>query len=99
MFGRDGMGEAAKQDAKYVRAEGLEVNRMPDGYVVYQAERDKVHYLNPSAAMIFELCGETTTVDAITEYLQEAYTLSAPPASEVRACLDELVAEGIILPC
>ncbi len=93
------MDGAAKEDTKYVRAEGLEVNRMPDGYVVYQAERDKVHYLNPSAAMIFELCGETTTFAAITEYLQETYALSAPPASEVRACLEELTAEGIILPC
>ncbi len=93
------MGETAQEDAKYVRVDGLEVNRMPDGYVVYHAEQDKVHYLNPSASMIFELCGETTTFAAITEYLQETYALSAPPASEVRACLEELTAEGIILPC
>lgn len=93
------MSETAKEDTKYVRAEGLEVNRMPDGYVVYQPERDKVHYLNPSAAMIFELCSETTTFAAITEYLQEAYALSAPPVSEVQACLEEFVAEGIIRPC
>ncbi len=85
--------------AKYIRAEGLEVNRMPDGYVVYQPERDKVHYLNPSAAMIFELCGEASDIAAITAYLQEAFALSTPPDGEVRACLDELVAEKIILPC
>ena len=93
------MGEAAKQDATYVRAGGLEINRMPDGYVVYQPERDKVHYLNPSAAMIFELCGEATSIAAITAYLQETYALAAPPAGEVRACLDELVGEGIIRSC
>jgi hypothetical protein len=93
------MDGVAPEDAKYVRADGLEVNRMPDGYVVYQPERDKVHYLNPSAAMIFELCGEKTTFGAITTYLQEAYALSAPPVGEVRACLAELVAEGIIRPC
>lgn len=93
------MDEAAAEEPNYVRADGLEVNRMPDGYVVYQPERDKVHYLNPSAAMIFELCGEKTTFAAITAYLQEIYALSVPPGGEVRACLDELVAEGIIRPC
>ena len=93
------MDGATKEGTKYVRADGLEVNKMPDGYVVYQAERDKVHYLNPSAAMIFELCGETTTIDAITSYLQEAFTLSTPPAGDVLACLEELVAEGIIRRC
>lgn len=92
------MDEAA-EDTKYVRADGLEVNRMPDGYVVYDAARDKVHYLNPSAAMIFELCGEATSVAAVTDYLREAYALSAPPAGDVHACLEELVAEGIIRPC
>ncbi len=93
------MGETAQEDAKYVRVDGLEVNRMPDGYVVYQAERDKVHYLNPSASMIFELCTETTTVAAITAYLQETYALAAPPTGEVHACLEELTAQGIIRPC
>jgi hypothetical protein len=90
---------SAKEEAKYVKADGLEVNRMPDGYVVYDAEHDKVHYLNPAASMIFELCGETTTLVAITDYLQEAYTLSAPPAGDVRACLEELADEGIIRLC
>ncbi len=67
--------------------------------VVYHAEQDKVHYLNPSASMIFELCTETTTVAAITAYLQETYALAAPPTGEVHACLEELTAQGIIRPC
>lgn len=93
------MGETAREDAKYIRVDGLEVNRMPDGYVVYHAEQDKVHYLNPSASMIFELCAEPTTVAAITAYLQETYALSAPPTGDVHACLEELTAQGIIRLC
>ena len=39
-----------------VRAEGLDVNEVPDGYVIYQTEADRVHYLNKTAAIVFELC-------------------------------------------
>lgn len=85
--------------AKYIRVEGAEINRMPDGYVVYQAEQDKVHYLNPTAAMIFELCAEAMTPEQISDYLREAYGLAEPPAAEVDACLDNLVAEGIVRSC
>ena len=48
-----------------VRAEGLDVNEVPDGYVIYQTEADRVHYLNKTAAIVFELCdgarGTTTS--------------------------------------
>ncbi len=34
---------------------------MDDGYVIYHAVEDMAHYLNPTAAVVFELCdGEHT---------------------------------------
>ena len=36
--------------------QGLEINAVDDGYIVYQSERDRVHYLNQTAALILELC-------------------------------------------
>ena len=29
-----------------VQARNLEVHEVPDGYIVYQADQDRVHYLN-----------------------------------------------------
>ena len=37
------------------REEGLEINIVDDGYVVYQPNRDKLHYLNHIAGLILEL--------------------------------------------
>jgi hypothetical protein len=39
-----------------VRAEGLDVDEVSDGYVIYQTGSDRVHYLNKTAAIVFELC-------------------------------------------
>ena len=38
------------------RAEGIEVNEVADGYIVYQASRDRVHYLNHTAVLVLEMC-------------------------------------------
>ena len=42
--------------AMVTQASNLEVHEVPDGYIVYQQERDRVHYLNKTAAIIFEFC-------------------------------------------
>jgi hypothetical protein len=86
-------------DRTYVQTPGCEVSHVPDGFVIYQANRDKVHYLNPTAAMVYELCGTTLTVPDIAAYLGNAFSLSEPPLAEVRDCIDSLVREGLIEPC
>ena len=48
-----------------VRAEGLDVNEVPDGYVIYQTAADRVHYLNKTAAIVFELCDGARGADDI----------------------------------
>jgi hypothetical protein len=35
-----------------VAAPDLEINAVSDGYVVYQPGRDRVHYLNQTAALL-----------------------------------------------
>jgi hypothetical protein len=78
-------------------APGLEINAVEDGYIVYQPERDRVHYLNPTAALILELCNGRNAESELPELLQSAFELSAPPAGEVQTCLQTLRAEGLIL--
>ena len=44
-------------DMVFRRVAGVETNAAPDGVMVYQESRDKVHFLNQTAVIVFELCG------------------------------------------
>jgi FkbM family methyltransferase len=77
-------------------AAGLEVNEVPDGLIVYEPARDRVHQLNATAAAVFDLCTGERTVTEIAALVQEAYELADPPIDDVCACLDRLGAEGLV---
>jgi len=76
-----------------------EVQDVPDGYVVYHAGTEKVHYLNPTAAIVYELCGERQTASAIAAYLRTAFSLPELPSDEVASCIAMLEKEGLVRPC
>ena len=78
------------------RASGLEINELPDGYIVYQQETDRVHYLNGTAVLVFECCDGAVTAGAIPDLVRKAYNLAELPTAEVKQCLDRLVDEGLI---
>jgi hypothetical protein len=78
------------------RADGLELNEVADGLVVYQREPERVHYLNNTAALVFELCDGTRSPDDIASMFQDAFTLGQAPAAEVSSCIDELRGKGVI---
>jgi hypothetical protein len=76
--------------------EGIEVVPTADGYVVYDEGRDRIHYLNHTAALVLEFCnGENSDVE-IAHMLQVAYELPEPPQEETRECLAQLRSEGLI---
>jgi len=77
------------------KSEGLEVDEVEDGFVIYQPERDRVHYLNPTASLILELCDGTLTAAQIAELVAETFDLAAPPDEEVNEALATLEAEGL----
>jgi hypothetical protein len=87
---------SAMSDAYPRRADRLEVNEADDGLVVYDPTHDKVHHLNPSAAIIFDLCDGTRDAEAIAEILGEAYDLAAPPRDDASAGLEELANRRLI---
>ena len=78
------------------RAEGIEVVPSADGYVVYHPARDRVHYLNHTAALVLEFATGENSDAEITRMLQVAYELPKPPNSEVRECLEQLRDEGLV---
>jgi hypothetical protein len=82
----------------YKRADGLDVNELSDGYVIYQQSADRVHYLNGTAVVVFELCNGETTADRIPDLLKGVYELTDPPTAEVEQCLARLLDEGLLQP-
>jgi hypothetical protein len=79
-----------------LRADDLEVNEAADGYVVYQPARDRVHYLNHTAALVLELCTGANQAADIVHLLQRAYDLPEPPRQEIHDCLAQFRQEGLI---
>lgn len=78
-------------------AEGLEINEVEDGLVVYDPQRDRVHHLNPTAGVVLTFCtGEIESTEMVS-LLQAVYELPTPPADEVRDCLHQLRDEGLIV--
>lgn len=78
------------------RVDGLEAHEVDDGLVVYQAATDRVHSLNASASVVFELCDGKRTEADIADLVAEAWDLADAPLAEVRACLAQLHDEGVI---
>ncbi len=78
-------------------ADGVETHATEDGYILYQADRDRVHHLNPTAAILLALCTGQNRVTEMPDLLQQAFGLAKPPRDETRACLEQLVAENLII--
>jgi hypothetical protein len=80
-----------------VQARNLEVHEVPDGYIVYQADQDRVHYLNKTAAIIFEFCNGSLDQDAVVARVAQVFDLGDSAKDEIRAGLGTLMKEGLVL--
>jgi hypothetical protein len=80
-----------------IRINGLDVNPADDGYIIYQPELDRVHYLNATAVLILELCTGTNSREEIIGLVQQAYGLAEPPVEAVSEALKQLKDEGLLL--
>jgi hypothetical protein len=76
---------------------GLDINETDDGLIVYQESTDRVHHLNQTAAVVFQLCDGSHELEEIAESVGKLFDLSEPPALEVEACLENLAREGLIV--
>jgi hypothetical protein len=77
-------------------AAGVELSEVTDGFVVYQPARDRVHYLNATAALILTLCDGKVAAADLPAFLARSFDLATPPREEVGACLAKLLTEGLI---
>jgi hypothetical protein len=77
------------------KSDGLEIDEVEDGFVIYQPDRDRVHYLNPTANLILELCDGSLTAEQIADLIAQTFEMAAPPSQEVEEALAKLEAEGL----
>ena len=81
-----------------IRATGLDINPVADGYVVYDPGTDLVHYLNHTAAMVLEMCTGDDTADGIAAFLAEVFGPAPDVGSAVATCIAQLRDLGLIQP-
>jgi hypothetical protein len=77
--------------------QGLDIEETDEGHIIYEPDKDRVHFLNPTAALILELCTGANSIAGIAELLQEAYNLPEPPAQAVHDVLTQMKDEGLLL--
>jgi hypothetical protein len=84
-------------NASFTRSPALEVNEVTDGFLVYQRDRDRVHFLNATATFVLESCDGTLKAADLPPLVAAAFDLDVPPVDDVAACLATLLREGLVV--
>lgn len=78
------------------RTLGLEINPMPDGYMVFDPSLDRIHYLNPTSALILELCDGANSVAEIAAAVGDCFGLTDAPLAVTTVCIQQLTLENLV---
>ena len=76
---------------------GLEISQSDDGCVISRPGQDRIHFLNPTAVLILELCTGENTPEQIVELVKSVYELSEAPVDDVYAVLNQLSDAGLLI--
>ena len=87
-----------KASARPRAVEELELTEVEDGLVVYDPNRDRVHYLDPVAAVIFTLCDGARDRDHIIEATTALFESGDVSTRDVEACVEQLEDERVLQP-
>jgi len=78
------------------QAPNLDTTEVDDGLVVFEPVTRRVHHLNVTATLVFELCTGANDIDAIARLVQTAFRLPEVPSAEVVGMVTKLRAEGLV---
>lgn len=78
-------------------APGIEVREAVDGYIVYNSQDDRLHFLNATAAFLLQCCDGRVRAKDLPGILANAFGLDEEPEAEVEACLESLLAENLLV--
>ena len=79
------------------RIDGLDISPAEEGFIIYQPDKDRVHFLNHTAVLVLELCDGNTSPAEIAELVRKAYSLPETPHEEVEAALAKMKDEGLFV--
>ena len=74
----------------------FEVIASDDGFVVHDARRDVVHYLNQTAAIVLCLCDGKRSISQIADLIANQFALGATPHDDVMAVVTRFESEGLV---
>jgi len=77
-------------------AQDLDINEVEDGLIVYQESTERVHHLNPTAAIVFQLCDGSRDATEIASVVAELFGLEHSPAEAVESCIARFVQERLV---
>lgn len=78
------------------QVDGLELVEVADGFIVYDEARERVHFLNHTAAVVLTLCDGSKPDAEIATLVQQCYELPETPQEEIAACLERFRTEGLV---
>ena len=78
------------------KLDGFEIAEAASGFVVHDTGRGRIHYLNHTAALIYELCDGHTSTQEITQLLEDAYGQQDSLDEQVRLYVARLAEENLI---
>ena len=82
---------------KPTHVDNLDINPAEDGYIIYQPEQDRVHFVNATAVLILELCTGENSIEEIIRLVQEHYQLEEAPDELVKEAVSKMKAEGLMV--
>ena len=73
-----------------------DIKPVEDGFIIYDEDRDKVHYLNPIATLVLILCNGRNSTEEIVDLVRKQYGLAEPPEKEITTILSQFVDELLV---
>jgi hypothetical protein len=83
--------------ANPTQVDGLDLTPVDDGFIIYESAKNRVHYLNHTAALVLILCDGRNSEDDIRALLQRRFQLPAPPDQDVAQILAQFLDEGLVV--
>jgi hypothetical protein len=84
-------------DFRPLRVQDFELSAVTDGFVVSRPDHDRIHFLNPTAAFILEICDGNLQARELPDLVAAAFQLESPPVGDVETCLTSLLKEGLVV--
>jgi hypothetical protein len=78
-------------------ASDVVARQLGESAVLIRLTTNRIYELNPTGALIWELVGTGTTVDAVLDTLRAEFDAPAEIKSEVDDLLRNLMAEGLLV--